>query len=282
MRDGRTVDTTRSNRLKRNCLTVRAKSAHTVAIQDDEIGFYYLSSRYYDSNIGRFITKDEIEYLGEGATTVSYNLYAYCLNNPVNRIDTEGNFSVEICVLIGFAVGVIYSAIDDYKDDHKLNASIGGKTYLENIVFGVVAGYCFGNIGAIIYEAVPSLISFSSSFFTMGTAIGVSSSAATLTSSVTITGADILIGTGVAVAAAGINMVLSKGYQRDKMGNNQRENKMFNNFVNKYHISDKDLIRRLHDNLVKYKKAKNVTFEKYKDLEYFLINLFIKFGKLKD
>lgn len=217
-----------------------------------------------------------------GSVKVEYSLYAYCNNNPVNRIDTDGNFSVGICVLIGIAVGVIYSAIDDYKDDHKLNASIGGKTYLENIVFGVVAGYCFGNIGAIIYEAVPTLISFSSSSFTIGTAIGVSSSAATLASSVTITGADILIGTGVAVAAASINMVLSKVYQRDKMGNNQRENKMFNNFVNKYHISDKDLIRRLHDNLVKYKKTKNVTFEKYKDLEYFLINLLIKFDKLKD
>ena len=179
--------------------TISCVYDHTVAIQDDEIGFYYLSSRYYDSNIGRFITKDEIEYLGEGATTVSYDLYAYCLNNPVNRNDTEGNFSVEICVLISFAVGVIYSAIDDYKDDHKLNASIGSKTYLENIVLGVVAGYCFGNIGAIIYEAVPTLISFSSSSFTMGTAIGVSSSAATLTSSVTITCADI-IGTGVAAS----------------------------------------------------------------------------------
>ena len=58
---------------------------------DDETGFYYLSSRYYDSNIGRFITKDDIEYLGVSATTVSYNLYAYCLNNPVNMIDSDGN-----------------------------------------------------------------------------------------------------------------------------------------------------------------------------------------------
>ena len=213
--------------------------------QDDETGFYYLSSRYYDSNIGRFITKDDIEYLGVSATTVSYNLYAYCNNDPVNRIDTDGNFSVEICILIGFAVGVIYSAIDDYKDDHKLNASIGGKTYLENIAFGVVAGYCFGNIGAIIYEAVPTLISFSSSSFTMGTAIGVSSGVATLTSSLTITGADILIDTGVAVAAAGINMVLSKG-KTPKMGDNGQKNSQVDYLCKKYNVS-KDGRKEVHD-----------------------------------
>ena len=57
--------------------TISCVYDHTVAIQDDEIGFYYLSSRYYDSNIGRFITKDDVEYLGVSATTVSYNLYEY-------------------------------------------------------------------------------------------------------------------------------------------------------------------------------------------------------------
>ena len=41
---------------------------------DDESGLYYISSRYYDPIICIFISKDEIEYLGEGAITFSYNL----------------------------------------------------------------------------------------------------------------------------------------------------------------------------------------------------------------
>ncbi len=83
---------------------------------DDETGFYYLSSRYYDPSICRFISQDEIEYLGASATTVSYNLYAYCLNDPINNSDSSGNLSIPnwAKVVIGvaaIAVGVISTAI---------------------------------------------------------------------------------------------------------------------------------------------------------------------------
>ena len=74
---------------------------------DDETGFYYLSSRYYDSNIGRFITKDDIEYLGVSATTVSYNLYAYCNNDPVCYSDSDGTFGLWALTGITLAASVI-------------------------------------------------------------------------------------------------------------------------------------------------------------------------------
>ena len=54
---------------------------------DADLGLYYLNSRYYDSAICRFISPDSIEYLGANGDLTSFNLYAYCSNNPVMYID---------------------------------------------------------------------------------------------------------------------------------------------------------------------------------------------------
>ena len=57
---------------------------------DTETGLYYLKSRYYDPEVGRFITIDDTSYL-DPDTINGLNLYAYCGNNPVMRIDENGN-----------------------------------------------------------------------------------------------------------------------------------------------------------------------------------------------
>ena len=58
---------------------------------DNESGYYYLQSRYYNPEIGRFICADDIIYLGV-CGIVSYNLYSYCINNPVIFYDSHGAF----------------------------------------------------------------------------------------------------------------------------------------------------------------------------------------------
>ena len=63
-------------------------------VYDTETGLYYVSSRYYDPEFGRFINADDIDYLGADGSPLSYNLFAYCLNNPVNRFDVNGNWSM--------------------------------------------------------------------------------------------------------------------------------------------------------------------------------------------
>ena len=55
---------------------------------DTETGFYYLNSRYYDPETGRFINADGV--IGANQDLTSYNLYAYCGNNPINRADSDG------------------------------------------------------------------------------------------------------------------------------------------------------------------------------------------------
>ena len=56
---------------------------------DTETGLYYLQTRYYDPEIGRFISQDSIDYADPEAIN-GLNLYAYCLNNPIMAIDPDG------------------------------------------------------------------------------------------------------------------------------------------------------------------------------------------------
>ena len=55
---------------------------------DTETSFYYLQSRYYDPVVKRFINADALTNAQRGPT--GYNMFAYCGNNPVRRIDVSG------------------------------------------------------------------------------------------------------------------------------------------------------------------------------------------------
>ncbi len=55
---------------------------------DTETGLYYLNSRYYDPVTGRFINEDGQISVGQDFSGT--NLFCYCGNNPINRIDTFG------------------------------------------------------------------------------------------------------------------------------------------------------------------------------------------------
>ncbi|MBQ5865475.1 MAG: hypothetical protein IIW56_02205 [Oscillospiraceae bacterium] len=57
-------------------------------VYDQETGFYYLQSRYYDPAIGRFINADSLASTGQ--SILGNNMFAYCLNNPVNGCDPCG------------------------------------------------------------------------------------------------------------------------------------------------------------------------------------------------
>ena len=54
---------------------------------DVDLDLYYLQSRYYDSEVGRWINADN--QLSTGDMT-SMNLFTYCGKNPVNRVDPNG------------------------------------------------------------------------------------------------------------------------------------------------------------------------------------------------
>ena len=66
---------------------------------DSETGLYYLNTRYYAPDMGRFISPDSTDYLDPG-TVNGLNLYAYCGNNPIVYSDPNGN-SATLAVVLG-------------------------------------------------------------------------------------------------------------------------------------------------------------------------------------
>ena len=76
--------------------------------QDSETGFYYCGSRYYDPKIGRFINADSTNTLMN--TPMAYtdkNLYAYCDNNPVMRVDNGGEFWDTVFDVVSLCFSVV-------------------------------------------------------------------------------------------------------------------------------------------------------------------------------
>ena len=85
---------------------------------DAETNLYYLNTRYYDPQIGRFINADDISYLGANGDLEGYNLYAYCSNNPVMGYDPMGtwnwrNFWDGVVTAVSVVAGVVVASITD-------------------------------------------------------------------------------------------------------------------------------------------------------------------------
>ena len=57
---------------------------------DVETNLYYLNSRYYDPEVGCFISLDAVDYLAPDSIH-GLNLFAYCFNNPIIYSDPSGH-----------------------------------------------------------------------------------------------------------------------------------------------------------------------------------------------
>ena len=59
---------------------------------DQDAGFYYLQSRYYDPTTCRFINADSYASTGQGL--LGHNMFVYCLSNPIMFVDTKGTDAI--------------------------------------------------------------------------------------------------------------------------------------------------------------------------------------------
>jgi len=71
--------------------------------KDDETGLHYFGARYYDDEIGRFISQDP--YLGQQTAPPSLHRYLYALNNPLKYVDPDGRIGIlnKVAAMLGKA-----------------------------------------------------------------------------------------------------------------------------------------------------------------------------------
>lgn len=84
---------------------------------DSETGLYYLNSRYYNPEIGRFINADG--YISTGQNTLGQNMFAYALNNPMRYFDLMGYDVYALYGRVSYGVGIEsqYIEVVYYWDD---------------------------------------------------------------------------------------------------------------------------------------------------------------------
>ena len=103
-----------------------------------ESGLYYLQSRYYNPEIGRFINADSLVSTGQGV--LGYNMFAYCGNNPVNRDDSTGQFWN---IVAGAVTGAVISATIQV-----VTNLLCGKEWHDGVALAVASGAITGGFAA--------------------------------------------------------------------------------------------------------------------------------------
>ena len=120
---------------------------------DTETKLYYLNARYYDPDVCRFISPDDLSYL-DPETIGGTNLYAYCGNNPVMYADPSGNFGI-FSFLIGLGATAFFSWL-------------GGQIFGQQVVSGI------SSIGSGISTTLTgvSLLAFGPVGWVLGGVVG--------------------------------------------------------------------------------------------------------------
>ena len=120
---------------------------------DRILGLYFLTSRYYDPEIGRFISPDSLEYL-DPENVNGLNLYSYCNNDPVNYSDGSGHMPEWAQFVLGglIIVGGIALSIATGGLATPLVTTFGG-----GLIASMTAGAIVGALGGTIAGACFSI-----------------------------------------------------------------------------------------------------------------------------
>ena len=130
-------------------------------IYDEETRLYYLKTRYYDPEIGRFISPDSIDYQSPESIN-GLNLYAYCGNDPINMVDPTGHFAISLLVglAVSFVIGSLSSIISQYVQYGNVNWIQAGIDGLFAVASTALAYTGIGLIGSIVAGAGMGLAQY--------------------------------------------------------------------------------------------------------------------------
>ena len=118
-------------------------------VYDSETGFYYLQSRYYDPELGRFLNADAYASTGQGI--LGNNMFAYCCNNPILCSDPSGNSPILACIVIGAIVGAVAGGCAGaYISKEQTGEVRAGAVVTGVIVGGVAGGFVGWGVGSLI------------------------------------------------------------------------------------------------------------------------------------
>ncbi|MDO4337443.1 MAG: RHS repeat-associated core domain-containing protein [Eubacteriales bacterium] len=150
-------------------ISITGSLAGTVGVQnpfryrgyyyDNETEMYYLRNRYYDPEIRRFISADDIELIKTSPMELANkNLYAYCDNNPDAREDSDGKFweLVAVAAVVGAVANIVSTTIatavtgqwEDYGWSDVFVAGVSGAVnaipYVGKVASGAISGIYTG------------------------------------------------------------------------------------------------------------------------------------------
>lgn len=110
-------------------------------VYDEETGLYYLRNRYYKPAWRRFINADNHDLLSQFRETLgNKNLYEYCNNNPLNKLDSTGNFGLLIGMAVGAITGAIVSGVVSAASQYVSEGKVDWEIVLVDMAFGAVGG----------------------------------------------------------------------------------------------------------------------------------------------
>ena len=122
---------------------------------DTETELYYLTTRYYDPEVCRFISADV--YMTTGQGVLGGNMFAYCGNNPVCRYDDGGEFwHLVIGAAVGAAISFVSSVVTDLVAGEEVNWKLAGISAASGAVSGLLAATGVGLAGQVVGNAVIS------------------------------------------------------------------------------------------------------------------------------
>lgn len=134
---------------------------------DEDTGLYYLQSRYYNPETGRFISADG--NFGPNGNAIGHNSYAYTKNSPILYTDPDGEWG-GIDDLIAGAVGAVVGVVGQYASDVYDNIVTDGfsvdsfkpssswETYAGAAIGGFVGGVAFLYLGPAGTGAVTGFV----------------------------------------------------------------------------------------------------------------------------
>ena len=166
---GKILKTTTHNSTGTNAYASRNPFRYRGYYYDVNLRLYYLQSRYYDHNTCRFISPDnEAVLTATPMALTDKNLYAYCDNNPVTRVDGDGEFWHIIAgAAVGAVVSGIVSIVNQLAENNEVNWGIVGVAAAAGALSGALATVGAGPVaGAFIQMAGNAIISAGESIAT--------------------------------------------------------------------------------------------------------------------